>query len=775
MIKASFKNLLDRRVPHILGAYLGGSVATVGFVDLLINRYALSHHLMTFCLVLLVSLIPTVLLLAYLHGKSGRDKWTKIEKIGIPTNFLFTVLLLILIFHGKGLGATTRTVTVTDEEGKQIERVIPKSEFRRSVALFNFDNRTGNSELDWLQYGFTLCLDSDLSQDLFLETKSAFGFDRSMYHHIAEAGFSEGVELPFTLKRKIAKEFHMRYFLSGDFTQSDNQLMLNSSLYETERGKLVAENRITGDDIFSLIDTVTIQLKRDLDIPKHHLQGVEDLPVSEIITASVDALRLTTLGLKAWLFQNDLEVVPQYLEKSIQEDPTFAFAHYMLGAFYTHLSQNEKAIKGLEKAMQYIYKLPESLQFGVKDFYFQMKGEPEKRVNLLKMRVELYPDDIKAHEELAYVYRTKDQLDKAIAEYEKIMTLTPQPYNYYHVLSDIYLKQGQIDEALKYVQRYAEQFPKESRSFIELAGLYKHIGDYQQAKSHYERALLIEAGNISVLVNLANIEQRLGNFNQALVQYERALAESKTPKDKAEVYARLAGYYELRGEMEKSLEYMHLKWSEWEKKYKIPLLVSVDKLMYDDIHRYVKAGKEEVAFQTLKEMAPQFKPPFDTLPVIGYMSVYIALEDADNVEKLKEDFDDMVRAFGDTIGNLQFLNLSVEGKVLELKGKYEEALLNYQKMLELYPSYEEGINIEIGRCYRNLKELKKAEEALQKTSKVLPFYPDAHYEIALVYSDMGDREKALEHLKMALEVWKDADAEYKPAKRAREKLAEWQP
>jgi hypothetical protein len=38
---------------------------------------------------------------------------------------------------------------------------------------------------------------------------------------------------------------------------------------------------------------------------------------------------------------------------------------------------------------------------------------------------------------------------------------------------------------------------------------------------------------------------------------------------------------------------------------------------------------------------------------------------------------------------------------------------------------------------------------------------------------MGDGEKkALEHLKTALEVWKDADAEYKPVKRAREKLAE---
>ena len=39
---------------------------------------------------------------------------------------------------------------------------------------------------------------------------------------------------------------------------------------------------------------------------------------------------------------------------------------------------------------------------------------------------------------------------------------------------------------------------------------------------------------------------------------------------------------------------------------------------------------------------------------------------------------------------------------------------------------------------------------------------------------MGKKEKALEHLKITLDVWKDADPVYKQAKKAREKLAEWE-
>ena len=70
-------------------------------------------------------------------------------------------------------------------------------------------------------------------------------------------------------------------------------------------------------------------------------------------------------------------------------------------------------------------------------------------------------------------------------------------------------------------------------------------------------------------------------------------------------------------------------------------------------------------------------------------------------------------------------------------------------------------------------EFKKAEKYIQKTLKILPFSPKTHYEFALLYADMGKKEKALEHLKIALEIWKDTDPEYIPAQKAIEKLKEW--
>ncbi len=74
---------------------------------------------------------------------------------------------MIFLFQGRDLGATTTTVNIVDEEGQQIERLIPKSEFRKKVAVFSLENESGNSELDWLIHSLPDMVRYDLSQDIY--------------------------------------------------------------------------------------------------------------------------------------------------------------------------------------------------------------------------------------------------------------------------------------------------------------------------------------------------------------------------------------------------------------------------------------------------------------------------------------------------------------------------------------------------------------------------------------------------------------------------------
>ena len=70
------------------------------------------------------------------------------------------------------------------------------------------------------------------------------------------------------------------------------------------------------------------------------------------------------------------------------------------------------------------------------------------------------------------------------------------------------------------------------------------------------------------------------------------------------------------------------------------------------------------------------------------------------------------------------------------------------------------------------KNYKKAEAILQEFLAVHPYRPEEILEMGLVYTDWGKNEKAIEYLKRAQSIWEDADPEYKPAIKVREKLAE---
>ena len=57
--------------------------------------------------------------------------------------------------------------------------------------------------------------------------------------------------------------------------------------------------------------------------------------------------------------------------------------------------------------------------------------------------------------------------------------------------------------------------------------------------------------------------------------------------------------------------------------------------------------------------------------------------------------------------------------------------------------------------------------------KLDPYHPKTHYELALSYNEMKNSDKALEHIQIAVDVWKDADKKYSVAENAKSILDEW--
>jgi len=96
-----FKDLWQRRVIQITGIYLIMSYLVKLGIGFMVKEYMLSPHLTNLIWYILLSLVPSIILVAYFHGRKGVSKWTRIELIGLPINIIAAVLVLFLIFQEK--------------------------------------------------------------------------------------------------------------------------------------------------------------------------------------------------------------------------------------------------------------------------------------------------------------------------------------------------------------------------------------------------------------------------------------------------------------------------------------------------------------------------------------------------------------------------------------------------------------------------------------------------------------------------------------------------
>ena len=160
----TMNELMSRRVPHLTALYIGVGWGLVEFVSFVEDRYLISPYWTDISLLLLGLLLPSVVLFTWNHGKPGKDALTRAEKVLIPANLILAAVVVTMLFRGRDLGAVTTTITMEDEEGETVERVVPKSEFRKRLGLFAFDVPDGG-DIEWASRSLEIALAQDLQQE----------------------------------------------------------------------------------------------------------------------------------------------------------------------------------------------------------------------------------------------------------------------------------------------------------------------------------------------------------------------------------------------------------------------------------------------------------------------------------------------------------------------------------------------------------------------------------------------------------------------------------
>jgi len=760
MPKLSFwQHLWRRRIPQVFGTYIVGSAIIMFVINWLINQYSLSPYLFQFSLIALLSLIPGVFLVTYLHGRPGTKQIKNIERIALPINLLLTGLVLFLMFKGKDLGATTQSLELTNEEGVKIEREVVKSEFRKNILIFFFDNKTGDTALDWLQYGMVDMLEYKLFQDFYINSASGY----SMYFQMVEAEYPDGVGVPLSLKQQFAERFHKNYFLTGSFEIIDGKYVVGYQLYKSSSGKKVAEGSYENSDVFLIIDNLEAQLKIDLELPAKHIEETLNLPISDTYTNSLEAVKQLVVGRKAWVFHNDYEKMLHHEKMALELDPTFAMAwvFYLNGTVSgNHRKEMEE---GFEQIMKYLHKLPEIIQFEVRSGYYGLyKVDNEKAFSVIKMWRDLYPEDISAHQRVAQHWMQKGNYQKMIESMKKIYELDPGRPEYLLEISDSYILLGDHDKAYQYLEMYAERFPNSIRTFKRMGSFFRRSGELEKAVENYEDALLIDPSDFNSRLRLVGLEFAMGEVESVDQQYIDLLSACKSVDDSADVYGALSLFYQITGQIEKCIDTKEKEFAA-QVKYLMPIQVYITKAV--SLGLYSLAGRPEDGLAQIEDIRSHLIPPYDRFASLGNVSVYLEL---DNIDSLKSAIIPVEQIIADMKFDLMqnFVNLA-HARIEELEGDFEEAADYYINIRELEPGAF-GIDTKVGRNLRKAGKYKEAEKNLKEALELAPADPEANLELAHLYHEKGDQEKAMEYLEITLRAYENADPGYRYAVEAEE-------
>lgn len=760
MGKGITRNLLERRVPQYMAAYLAGSWVMVEFFAFLEERFLLSPHLTNLVLLLLLLMLPSVALFTWFHGRPGPDEWRRAEKIFIPLNGLVTVGVLAALFAGRDLGAMTTTVTVEDPEGNAVERVVPKSEFRKSLVMFPFQVEAGGDDAVALSFAALKVLGIDMVQDMFVDVRPV-----ALYRDKVRAAGYELSEAPRPLKRRVTREVDVEYFTDGTFSSDGAEFRFSLLLHDAERGGVVAERSYAGTDLLALIDEAAVQLRKDLDLPARYVDNSLDLPARDHATASIEALRAYGEADRLLFEQDDFEGARAALRRAVELDPAFAAAAFALYQLNVLSGEVQAAQEAIRTTMDHLYRMPERFQFAVRAEWYAMQRDLPKAFAVYEMWAELYPQDLDAQLYTAQVRSFQGDREGALAAFEKALALDPTRLDIVEKVGELNEQLGRPDAARAAYERIVREQPDQPGGFIRLAKLESRVGNHEAARSLYERASLLTSENVAIITGLAELHADLGDFQAAEEAFELALAAARTPEQRFTVLRSIRGYHAYRADFERALDYQ-LQSEEVGAEYQPPIANVQIRLL--GLKTFVRAGRTEEALQRLEALSAQLRPPVDSLVPIGRIAVHETLENADALAAALEDGRAMLERTG-----LNVLERDIvfgQGRLHEIRGEWQAALAAYQQELRLSPT-DISIPLQLGRVYRATGDLNAAERQLRATLTAQPSNGRANYELALVQAEQGRPAEAIRSLERALATWANATGDYPFPALAREKLA----
>jgi serine/threonine protein kinase/predicted Zn-dependent protease len=328
----------------------------------------------------------------------------------------------------------------------------PKLTNKDTLVLADFLNKTGDPVFDGtLRQG----LEVQLEQSPFLSVFPEERIQQTL--HLMDR--PADTRLTPDIAREVCERASSAAVLEGSIARLGSQYVLWLRAKNCRTGDVLEEEQAQAARKEEVLNALT-QIAREFRTRAgESLATIErhSTPLAEATTASLEALKAYSAGVKTLFTSGDAAALP-YFKRATEIDPKFAMAYAYLGRVYGDLEDPSLSAESTSKAYQLRDRTSDQEKFFIAASYdLQVTGNLEKAQQTCEAWAQTYPREFMAPRFLALIHFVSGQYEKSIEEARKSVGLDPDFGPGHSFIADAYQRLDRLEETENTLRRASER------------------------------------------------------------------------------------------------------------------------------------------------------------------------------------------------------------------------------------------------------------------------------------------------------------------------------
>jgi DNA-binding SARP family transcriptional activator len=363
---------------------------------------------------------------------------------------------------------------------------------------------------------------------------------RAMLHFLARSGLETADVVGPSGGKAAVEHFGAGHYLLGSVVEAGGKLEATASLYGRE-GRRAASARASAADeteLFELVDELVRQLLASQQIAPGTRLG----RIAALTTGSLEALRAYLQGERELRAGRYFDAMERF-EAAVHADPSFALAHYRLGAAAAGCALHDVAREFADRSHEHRARLSPHDQLVLSAQRAWLEGAIGEAESLYTTTTGTYPDDVEAWFHLGdLLFHCNPLRGRSATEarepFERVLRLEPDHAAAMVHLTRIAAIEGRQEEMLELVARILRVSP-DSDQALAIRALRAYAVRDAEGMERVARELQ-SARALTVGIAFADVALYSGNRDGAESLARRFLQAARSPELQALCHILLA-------------------------------------------------------------------------------------------------------------------------------------------------------------------------------------------------------------------------------------------